>query len=350
MKNKLIPLAALAAAFALAGCSAPAKAASSPPAKAASSPPASGQAIEHNGAIVIAEPVHNLGYLPLYAAIDQGYFTDAGLDVQTSTLGGGAHVNALLSGDVWAFIGGLESAAIANAKGADLIGIAGVVDRANVYWTAAKGVKIDPNDLAGSLKGLRIAASRHAGSPEIDTLYELKKLGLDPAKDVTIVNNDSGTELALIQSGQADIAVTSEPNISKGISGGLWSEPIMNLPKELGKFAYSDIVVSKATVAKEPHTVQAFVDALNKGMHDVLTDRSLATRIAKKEFPTMSDADIKATLDRSYNDGLWDGIAIDASAVKIDLTVARDAGLLQDSAHPATFDSIVDTEFFTNTK
>ena len=344
MKNKLFAIAALAAAaVALAGCS---SAAAAKPATSASS----GGAVEHSGPIVIAEPLHNLGYLPLYDAIDQGYFSDAGLDVQTSTLGGGAHVNAVLSGDAWGFIGGLESAAIANAKGANLIGIAGVVDRANVYWTAGKDVKIDPKHLAASLKGLRIAASRHAGSPEIDTLYTLKKLGLDPTKDVTIINNDSGTELALVQSGQADIAVTSEPNISKGISEGLWGQPIMNLPQKLGKFAYSDIVVSKDTVAKEPHTVQAFVDALNKGMNDVLNKRELATKIAKKEFPTMSDADITATLNRGYSDGLWDGISIDPSAVKIDLTVARDAGLLQDSAHPATFDTIVDPTFFQKAK
>ena len=343
-KNKLLAIGVLAA-VALAGCSATADAA-----PAASGPSGSSGGVEHTGTITIAEPLHGLGYLPLYDAIDQGYFAKAGLDVKMATLGGGAHVNAVLSGDAWGFIGGLESAAIANAKGANMIGIAGVVDRANVYWTAAKGVKIDPKHLASSLKGLRIAASRHAGSPEIDTLYTLKKLGLDPAKDVTIINNDSGTELSLIQSGQADIAVTTEPNISKGIGQGIWGQPIMNLPQKLGKFAYSDIVVSKETVSKEPKTVQAFVDALKKGMDDVLNDRALATKIAKKEFPTLSDADIKATLDRSYADKVWDGIAIDADAVKIDLAVARDAGLLQDSAKPATFDNIVDPRFFTKAK
>lgn len=345
MKKKLIALGALSAvaAIALAGCSS----ASTP---APSGDSTGGGAIEHQGQIVIAEPLHNIGYLPLYDAIDQGYFKDAGLDVATTTLGSGAHVNAVLSGDAWGFIGGLESAAIANAKGADLVGIAGVVDRANVYWVAAKGITIDPNDLKDSLKGLRIAASRHAGSPEIDTLYYLKQLGLDPTKDVTIINNDSGTELSMIQSGQADVAVSSEPNISKGMSAGLWDEPIVSLPQALGKFAYSDIVVSQDTIDKEPNTVQAFVDALNKGMNDVLNDHDLAAQIAQKEFPTMSADDIKATLDRAYSDGLFDGIEIDKDATELDLSVARDSGLLQDSANPATFETIVDPKFFQNLK
>src|SRR5690606_15363889 len=94
--------------------------------------------------IVIAEPVHGVGYLPLYAAMANGYFEDAGLDVEVTTLTGGAHVNAVLSGDAWGFIGGPESGAIANAKGAELVTIAGVVNKANIYWTAAPDVDIDP--------------------------------------------------------------------------------------------------------------------------------------------------------------------------------------------------------------
>jgi NitT/TauT family transport system substrate-binding protein len=334
VNKKLVTLAAIAvsAAVALAGCSASSSASS-----------------EGGGAstkMVIAEPVHNMGYLPLYMAIDQGYFADAGLDVSTTTLTGGAHVNSVLSGDAWGFIGGIESAAIANAKGAQLEAVAGVVDRANIYWVARKGVTIDPNDIAGSLKGLKIAASRHAGSVEIDTLYYLKQLGLDPTKDVTIINNDNGTEISMLQSGQADVAATSEPNLGQGITQGLWDEPFVNLPQELGKFAYSDIVTSKANVSKDPKTVKAFVEALDKGTQDVLNDHDLAAKTAAKEFPNLSADVIKATLDRAYADKLWDGIAISKDAVDLDLKVARDAGLLEDSSNPATFENIVNTDYF----
>ena len=31
--------------------------------------------------LVVAEPVHLIGYLPLYVAIHEGYFADEGLDV-----------------------------------------------------------------------------------------------------------------------------------------------------------------------------------------------------------------------------------------------------------------------------
>lgn len=297
--------------------------------------------------IVIAEPVHGIGYLPLYVAIEEGYFADAGLDVTATTLTGGAHVNSVLSGDAWGFIGGVESAAIANAKGADLVGVAGVVDRANIYWVAREGVEIDPDDIAGSLKGLTIAASRHAGSVEIDTLYYLKQLGLDPETDVTILNNDNGTEIAVASSGQADIIATSEPTMGAGIAEGIWGEPFVSLPEELGPFAYSDIVTSRENVESDPETVQAFVDALSLGMDAVLNDPELAAEVAQKEFPNMTAETIQATLDRAYADSLWSGVAISEAALELDLEVARDAGLLQDAADPATYENIIVTDFFT---
>jgi NitT/TauT family transport system substrate-binding protein len=287
--------------------------------------------------ITIAEPVHGIGYLPLYAAIDNGYFASEGLNVKITTLTGGAHVNAVLSGNAWGFVGGCESAAIANAKGAQLVGIAGVVDRANVYWVARKGVKIDPNHIAGSIKGLRMAVGRHGGSPEIDSLYELQQLGLNPQKDMQLINNDvSGSELSLVKSGKADIAVTSEPVIGEGVKAGVWGKPFVSLPKELGKFAYSDIVTSKANVQKDPKTVKAFDAALAKGMDYVIREKAGAMKIAVKEFPSMTPALIQTTLDRTYADNLWDGIGISDTGLNLDLTVARKAGLLQDSAHPAT--------------
>jgi NitT/TauT family transport system substrate-binding protein len=331
VKKQLAALAAFAAvAIILSGCSGAAS--------------ASGTAASKS--IVIAEPVHGMGYLPLYAAIDNGYFKAAGLNVTTTTLTGGAHVNAVLSGSAWGFIGGAESAAIANAKGASLEAIAGVVSRANVYWVAKKGIKIDPNNLAASLKGLRIAVSRHGGSVEIDSLYELQKLGLDPTKDVTIINNEvSGSELSLVQSGQADVAATSEPVLGKGITEGVWGQPIVSLPKQLGEFAYSDIVTSKANVKNDPKEVKAFVTALAKGMDYVLNNKAGAQKIAVKEFPTMTPGVIQTTLARTYADNFWSGLGISDKALNLDLTVARKAGLLLDKANPATPKNLLDLSF-----
>ncbi|MDN4613544.1 ABC transporter substrate-binding protein [Leifsonia sp. F6_8S_P_1B] len=336
LKKRLAALAALtAAALTLAGCSGGA---------AAESAGSSGS--KETKQIVIAEPVHGIGYLPLYAAIDNGYFADEGLEVKVTTLTGGAHVNAVLSNNAWGFIGGAESAAIANAKGASLVAIAGVVSKANVYWVAKKGITIDPDDIAGSIKGLRFAVNRHGGSVEIDSLYQLEQLGLDPQKDMKLINNDvSGSELSLVQSGQADIAATAEPVLGKGITEGVWGEPFVSLPDELGEFAYSDIVTAKATLEKDPATAKAFNAALAKGMDFVMNDKEGAKKVAVKEFPSMTEDVIQATLDRTYADEFWTGVDIPDKALELDLEVARKAGLLQDSANPATPKNLLDLSY-----
>ena len=64
--------------------------------------------------LIVAEPVHGTGYLPLYVAITKGYFADAGIDVKIMTVeSGSCHTNAVLSGQAFAFIGGPEHNAFA---------------------------------------------------------------------------------------------------------------------------------------------------------------------------------------------------------------------------------------------
>ena len=62
--------------------------------------------------LVIAEPVHLIGYLPLYVAQHEGYFAEQGLEVEVIQATGGAHVTAVISGDAWGVIGGVDSNAL----------------------------------------------------------------------------------------------------------------------------------------------------------------------------------------------------------------------------------------------
>src|SRR5580658_6608999 len=85
--------------------------------------------------ILVAEPVHGIGYLPLYIAMAKGFFDDADVSVSLVTIeSGGGHTNAVLSGQAFAFIGGPEHNAFAKAKGAVLRTVVHCVDRGNIYY------------------------------------------------------------------------------------------------------------------------------------------------------------------------------------------------------------------------
>ena len=87
--------------------------------------------------VLIAEPVHGTGYLPLYIGMAKNLFEDVAVKIVTIETGAG-HTNAVLSGAAFAFIGGPEHCAYAKIKGAELRAVVNCVDRGNVYYCAAK--------------------------------------------------------------------------------------------------------------------------------------------------------------------------------------------------------------------
>jgi NitT/TauT family transport system substrate-binding protein len=158
-----------------------------------------------NKEIVIAEPLHSIGYLPLYIAIKKGFFD--GVNVKVTTLaGGGAHTNAVLTGQAWGFIGGPEHNAFAKAKGADIRAVVNVVNRGNVYFVASPGLSLEGGDIKTFLKGKTIVTGAYGGTPNSITRYVLAKAGLDLQKDVKLKEVDNAAIPAIIKEKQGDIA------------------------------------------------------------------------------------------------------------------------------------------------
>jgi len=302
--------------------------------------------------LVIAEPLHSVGYLPLYVAQHEGYFNERGLDVEVITAAGGAHVTAVVSGEAWGVIGGPESNAMANKNSKDpIISVVNVVNKANVYLMAKKGLApagSSPEDLKEFLKGKKIAAGRYGGTPNLVTRYLLIELGLDPEKDVILEEPaDGSTVVSLMESGVVEIANGAEPQIADGIAKGVWDEPFYKFP-DLGEYSYSVISVRKSAIDKDPETVQAFVDAVLQALEKVNSDPEYAKGAVKKEFPTLSDDAVQASLDRAYEDRLWspDGIIAEA-ALKLDMDVMFKTGIYTE---PYTYDELIDMQFVNHSK
>jgi NitT/TauT family transport system substrate-binding protein len=294
--------------------------------------------------VIVAEPVHSTGYLPLYVGMANGYFAEADVTVKILTIETGAgHTNAVLSGQAFAFIGGPEHDAFAKAKGAELRAVVHCVDRGNVYYCAAKGAEPTGTDWPAYLKGKSIALSQFGGTPNSITRYLLKKWNLDAKSDVTLVEIANSAVLSAVKSKQAQIGVATEPFVTQGVRQGIWAEPFFNVPKELGPYAYSTLNVRLESIQKEPELVRAFVRGMVKGLKFTYADPNAAADIAKKQFPTMPLEDLKATLDRSFKDQLWskDGF-ISKEAWATGSAVVRDAGILKSDVK---YEEIIDMSF-----
>jgi NitT/TauT family transport system substrate-binding protein len=294
--------------------------------------------------IVLAEPVHSIGYLPMYIATAKGYFAESDINASVLTVESGAgHTNAVLSGQAFAFIGGPEHNAFAKAKGAELRAVVHCVDRGNVYLCAAKGHEPTGTDWSRYVKGKTIATGFFGSTPNSITRYLLDTWKLDAQRDVTLIETPNSAVPAAVKSGRAQIGVTTEPMVTQGVRQGFWAEPFYNVPKELGPYAYSTLNLRFDTMKKDPELVRGFVRAIAKSLKFTYENPAEAAEIAKKEFPTMPLADLKATLDRSFADEMWshDG-QISRQAWTTASKVVRDVGILKSDV---AYDQIIDMSF-----
>ena len=297
--------------------------------------------------LVVSEPVHLIGYLPLYVAIHEGYFADEGLDVTVVQATGGAHVTAVVSGDAFAVMGGVDSTYLANRDNPDpIVSIVGCVNRANVYLFAKTGLAPASGtdaDLADFLRGKVIVAGRYGGSPNLLIRYLLNRVGLNAETDVTLIENaDESTVTAMLRHGQGDIGNGGEPQISEGVTEGIWHEPFVKFP-DLGDYAYSVLSVRRSTIEQNPELCHRFVRAVLRGLEAVNTDHELAARILALEFPTLTEEGRAAALARAWEDRLWsvDG-RVTEEAVENTMTVLLSSGVHEGEW---AYDALVDMQF-----
>ena len=145
----------------------------------------------------------------VWYAHENGLFQKYGLDVTLTGMGGGSKaVAALISGDM--DICQVAGSAVANgvAAGKDTVLIAGFYDVLAASLYVSPDIKT-PDDL----KGKTLGASGPGSSIETATILALKKIGLIPGQDVTILNmGDDPERLIALETGQIDGTILVAPS------------------------------------------------------------------------------------------------------------------------------------------
>jgi NitT/TauT family transport system substrate-binding protein len=157
---------------------------------------------------------------------------------------------------------------------------------------------------------------------------------------VQLVEVPSAAILAAAKSRQVQLGVVNEPLVTQGIRGGIWGEPVYNVPRELGPYAWATVNIRADTIEKSPQHVERFMRGLIKGLKATYSDPEETVAIAKQEFPTMAVDDLTAAVQRSLADQLWskDGL-VEPAAWTMAHDVVRAAGLLkQDVAYGDVMD------------
>lgn len=158
--------------------------------------------------VVLNEVAHSIFYAPQYAAYELGYFEKEGIDLEIVTgFGADKTMTAVLSGEADIGFMGSEASIYVYAEGAKeyVVNFAQLTQRAGNFLVGR-----EPNEgfQWNELKGKTVLGGRKGGMPQMVFEYILKKNGIDPDKDLKIVQNiDFGSTAAAFTGGQGDYTV-----------------------------------------------------------------------------------------------------------------------------------------------
>lgn len=294
--------------------------------------------------VTLNEVAHSIFYAPMYVAIENGYFKDEGIDLTVHTgFGADKTMTALVSDEADIGFMGTESSVYAYVEGSKdyAVNFAQLSQRAGNFLVAREPIENFSWDM---LKGSEVLGGRAGGTPEMVFEYILKQNGIDPAADLTINQNiDFGATAAAFSGGQGDYTIEFEPSATALETEGV-GYVVASLGVESGYLPYTAFCAKKSYIEDHPDTIQAFTNALQKGMDYTATHTP--EEIAKVIEPQFTDTDlatITTIVTRYYDQDTWKkDLLLSEDGYDLMLQILDDAGVLDGDA---PYDKLVTTEF-----
>lgn len=263
--------------------------------------------------VTLSQAFQSMLYLPLYVAIDEGFFTEQGLDLTKETAGAPTvALSAVISGSAQFSIHGPEWTAIAASKGAPVDIIANVVNGAAVWIATAPDFKFDS---IKDVKGQKVVTGLMPTTSTSLFMKLLKENGMDAKSDVEMIQVAIGSEPGPFVAKQADIAVMYEPGLDQAVAKGM--KVVLGFPKFYGAYAFSAVTARNDV---DPDTAQRVVNGIEMAMRFMTKNEARTAEIAKKEFPNLDPAVVEAAVKRMLADGVYPpSVDITADALKVSM-------------------------------
>ena len=295
--------------------------------------------------VTLNEVAHSIFYAPMYVAIQAGYFQDAGIAL-TLVNGNGADnvMTAVLSGEADIGFMGSEASIYVYAEGMEdyVVNFAQLTQRAGNFLV---GRTADEDFSWEDLKGKKVLGGRAGGVPQMVFEYILKKNGIDPAKDLTIDQSVSfgNTAAAFMGSDEFEYTVEFEPFATSLETQGAGSI-VASLGVDSGYVPYTAYSAKKSLIEKNPQLIQAFTDALQRGMDYVQTHtpEEIAQVIAP-QFAETDFEDLTTIITRYYEQDTWkEDLIFEEDSFLLLEEILKEAGELPKEV---PYQDLVDTSF-----
>ena len=215
--------------------------------------------------------------LPIWVAKDSGLFAKKGLNVEPVQIRGGALITmGIMSGQLQFSGAGAESVVAARVEGGDVVLLACPADLEPVYLITRPEIKS-----AAELRGKASAVTRLGSSTHFYLRAALRYVGLDPAKDLTILQLGAGPEMAAALEGGRIAAAALSLRYALPFLKRNWPV-LVDLTKTDLVYPSSCVTSSRAFVKSEGRLVEDFLGAYVAGIQLIKKDSNIAQRSLAK--------------------------------------------------------------------
>ena len=225
-----------------------------------------------------------------YIAKDAKLFEKYGLFVDPVYVPGGSRMaQAIIAGEFPLALAGGNIVNV-NLAGGDIVIIGGVVNVPSFYLFVQPAMKRNED-----LKGKAIGITRYGASTDVSLRAYLKKYGLEPDRDVKIIQMGGQPEIvAGMQAGVVQGGTLTSPADFRAKKSGFVM--LANFAKEGIDYPITSLVSTRSTIKKDRETVKRFLMAYSEAVDRLFRDKELAIKIIGKWTRTQD----RETLESSY--------------------------------------------------
>jgi NitT/TauT family transport system substrate-binding protein len=213
--------------------------------------------------IRVAYPSAAVNFVPLWAAQEAGFFKRENLPVElVSIRSSPIAMAALLSGEVDVVVGGANPGITMQLQGyKDITLFGGLINTFLFSICSVPAIE----DIS-QLKGKRLGVTRFGGSNDFAGRYYLRQRGLDPTKDLTLIQVGSQDDiLRAILSKRLDAAVLGYPAVFVAKKNGL--RELADLTRSGLRYQLNAFVAKKSFVTERQSVlVQLFKASRNRSI------------------------------------------------------------------------------------
>jgi NitT/TauT family transport system substrate-binding protein len=229
--------------------------------------------------------------MPLWVGVESGAFREHGLDVELLFIESGTTAaQALVSGE--APLGHLGAAALVGpvAEGLDL-----AIFQATAQVPPLTLFTRDDLALPDGLRGGRVGVTRFGSSTDVVGRLLLRRWGLEPERDATLLQLGSVPEMVgALQSGAVDAAVLSDPSSFRAARLGFRAAADageLNIP-----YLHLGTAATRALLASQPELIRRYLLGYHAGLRRFFADPELTKR-ALASYTRQDDAEL---LEQTY--------------------------------------------------